>query len=61
MATEAIPVILEGAKLLIQAYLNYARQAGLTEEQLEELYQSERKSFYQNNPENLAEPDPSIE
>lgn len=54
MADPAL-VIVEGGKLILQAYFNYMRQAGKTEEEAEELYQSEKQQFDFNQPSNLED------
>lgn len=45
--------ILESGKLILQAYFNFMRQAGKTEEEIELIYQSEKAQFDLNRPEDL--------
>ena len=54
--TIAIAGLTEVAKLGLQIYFASARQAGLTEEQLVELLDSERARFEKN----IAEPLPDV-
>lgn len=54
MADSAL-VVIEGGKIILQAYLNYMRQAGKTEEEAEALYRSEKSKFDFNKPSSLED------
>jgi hypothetical protein len=60
MSTSAVSVAIAGfvelAKLGLQVYFSSVRQAGLTDEQAEELLQSERDRFN----ENVSKPLPEV-
>jgi hypothetical protein len=47
--------ILEIAKLLLGAYFSYAKLNGATDEEIEALYQDEKKNFDENKPDFLPD------
>lgn len=53
------PVIITGmtelAKLALQQYFNYAKVAGKTEAEIEEIYQAERTRFMARHPDDLPD------
>ena len=52
---DAALIIIEGAKLMLNAYFAYLKQAGKTLEEIDALYQMERDIFKKNNPDNLED------
>ncbi len=57
MAIDPATAGLNVATLLLQAYFAYMEQQGKSVEELEALYQDEKKAFYENKPENLPDPE----
>ncbi|ACL06217.1 hypothetical protein Dalk_4539 [Desulfatibacillum aliphaticivorans] len=50
-----LAAIIEGARLALNAYFKYAEINGLTEEQINDLFDEERAKFDKRNPANLPE------
>lgn len=48
-------VLIEGSKVLLQAYFNFLRQAGKTPEEIDLLYKQEKAQFEMNNPNDLED------
>lgn len=50
------PLIMEVAKVLIQGAFNYARVNGLSDEEINSVYEKEREQFFKNDPFQLPDP-----
>lgn len=55
MAIDPATAGLNVATLLLQAYFAYMEQQGKSAEELDGLYETEKKAFYENKPENLPD------
>ena len=55
MSPEVVAILVEGAKVGIQSYFNFMRLAGKSEEEIEEIYKSEREVFLANDPSKLPD------
>jgi len=48
-------VVIEVAKVLLTGYMTYAKQKGLTEEEMEGIYEEAKLTFSKNDPSNLID------
>ena len=55
MDPNTVMAISELAKLGLVAYISYMKQAGLTDEQIETVYQEAKKGMLARNPSNILD------
>jgi hypothetical protein len=55
MDQAVVSILVEGAKIATQSYFNYMRLAGKTPEEIDAMYEEEKKRFMENDPADLPD------